>query len=147
MPAPNASKKRKSADSDISDDSSRAKRRKVASQKSSQLKPQPAESPQQPPDATTVGKRKEAAAQDPSTSKPELKARPPRPRINKLAPQRPFPTVPTSVSATGPRSAHQEGKNFICVTRKTKLGSYLRRCKDIIIKDGYNVYLCRFQAR
>ncbi|PPR00045.1 hypothetical protein CVT24_009001 [Panaeolus cyanescens] len=55
----------------------------------------------------------------------------------KLDPPRPFPTVPTSVSATGPRSSHREGKNIICITRKTPLGSYLRRCKDIIIKDGY----------
>ncbi|KAF5386957.1 hypothetical protein D9615_001943 [Tricholomella constricta] len=58
-------------------------------------------------------------------------------RINKLVPPRPFPTLPTSVSATGPRSAHKEGKNFICLTRKTALGAYMRRCKDIILKDGY----------
>ncbi|KAH8117455.1 hypothetical protein DFH11DRAFT_1575117 [Phellopilus nigrolimitatus] len=58
-------------------------------------------------------------------------------KIRKLAPPRPFPTVPTSVSATGPRSAHTEGKSYICVTRKTPLGAYLRRCKDIIVKDGY----------
>jgi hypothetical protein len=57
-------------------------------------------------------------------------------RVNKLVPPRPFPTVPTAVSATGPRSAHKEGKNFICITRKTPLGSYMRRCKDIILKDG-----------
>ena len=59
-----------------------------------------------------------------------------RPRINKLAPPRPFPTVPKSVSATGPRSVHKEGKNFLCLTRKTSLGAYMRRCKDVIIKDG-----------
>ncbi|KAH7928200.1 hypothetical protein BV22DRAFT_985696, partial [Leucogyrophana mollusca] len=57
--------------------------------------------------------------------------------IRKLVPPRPFPTVPTSVSATGPRSAHKEGKNYICVTRKTKLGAYLRRCKALFIEDGY----------
>ena len=62
-----------------------------------------------------------------------------RPRINKLAPPRPFPTVPKSVSATGPRSAHKEGKNFLCLTRKTSLGAYMRRCKDVIIKDGYAI--------
>lgn len=56
--------------------------------------------------------------------------------IRKLAPPRPYPTVPTSVSATGPRSAHSEGKNYICVTRKTQLGAYLRRCKDVVMKDG-----------
>ncbi|KAF8191508.1 hypothetical protein K438DRAFT_1533774, partial [Mycena galopus ATCC 62051] len=61
----------------------------------------------------------------------------PRPRINKLTPARPFPTVPTSVSATGPRSAHTEGKNLICITRKTPLATYLRRCKNVIINDGY----------
>src|SRR4051812_2598483 len=55
---------------------------------------------------------------------------------NKLVPPRPFPTVPTSVSATGPRSAHTEGKNVICVTRRTKLGAYLRRCKEVILEDG-----------
>ena len=58
-------------------------------------------------------------------------------KINKLVPARPFPTVPTSVSATGPRSAHHEGKNYIAVTRKTPLGAYLRRCKDVVLKDGY----------
>lgn len=57
-------------------------------------------------------------------------------RIRKLAPPRPYPTVPTSVSATGPRSAHTEGKNYICITRKTPLGGYLRRCKDVVVKDG-----------
>ena len=60
-----------------------------------------------------------------------------RKKIRKLAPPRPFPTVPTSVSATGPPSAHKEGKNFICITRRTPLGVYLRRCKDIIVKDGW----------
>ncbi|KAI0082866.1 hypothetical protein K474DRAFT_1585283 [Panus rudis PR-1116 ss-1] len=62
--------------------------------------------------------------------------------LRKLAPPRPYPTVPTSVSATGPRSSHSEGKNRICITRKTPLGAYLRRCKDIILKDGYkSLYL------
>ncbi|TFK88304.1 hypothetical protein K466DRAFT_489207 [Polyporus arcularius HHB13444] len=58
-------------------------------------------------------------------------------KVRKLAPPRPFPTVPASVSATGPRSAHAEGKNYICITRRTELGAYLRRCKDVFIKDGY----------
>jgi hypothetical protein len=69
----------------------------------------------------------------------EIVANAPRPRINKLAPPRPFPTVPKSVSATGPRSAHKEGKNFLCLSRKTSLGAYMRRCKDVIIKDGYGI--------
>jgi hypothetical protein len=57
-------------------------------------------------------------------------------RINKLVPPRPFPVVPTSVSDTGPRSGHREGKNMICLTRKISLGTYMRRCKDVILKDG-----------
>jgi len=60
-----------------------------------------------------------------------------RRRVNKLVPPRPFPTVPTSVSATAPRTTHQEGKNCVCLTRKTSLGTYMRRCKELIIKDGY----------
>ena len=75
-------------------------------------------------------KRKSEASKD--VAKPTLHER----RIKKLVPPRPFPTVPASVSATGPRSAHNEGKNYICLTRKTPLGMYLRRCKDIILNDG-----------
>ena len=59
-----------------------------------------------------------------------------RRKIKKLAPPRPYPTVPASVSATCPRSAHSEGKNYICITRKTPLAAYLRRCKDVIQNDG-----------
>ncbi|KAF9501194.1 hypothetical protein BDN71DRAFT_1439498 [Pleurotus eryngii] len=61
----------------------------------------------------------------------------PKDQRRKLVPPRPFPTVARGDSATGPRSAHKEGKNKICVTRKTPLGAYMRRCKDIILKDGY----------
>ncbi|OCB84334.1 hypothetical protein A7U60_g9014 [Sanghuangporus baumii] len=71
--------------------------------------------------------KKEKSSSDPQSS-PQM--------IRKLAPPRPFPTVPTSVSATGPRSAHKEGKNRICITRKTDLGAYLRRCKDVVLQDG-----------
>jgi hypothetical protein len=31
---------------------------------------------------------------------------------------------------------HHEGKNYIWITRKTALGAYMRRCKDLIYKDG-----------
>lgn len=62
-------------------------------------------------------------------------------KVRKLVPPRPFPTVPASVSATGPRSAHAEGKNYICITRRTELGAYLRRCKDVFLKDGYVLIL------
>lgn len=78
---------------------------------------------------------------DPETSK----AGPSRNKIRKLAPTRPWPVVPTSVSATGPRSAHKEGKNMICISRKTNLGAYMRRCKDVILKDGYAISLRREQ--
>lgn len=67
---------------------------------------------------------------------PPVKPAVKKPKIKKLTPPRPFPTVPTSASATGPRSAHSEGKNYICITRKTPLGAYLRRCKDVILEDG-----------
>lgn len=84
------------------------------------------------PDEEVVEKEQEVPKPDPPPAKPVVK----RPKINKLTPPRPFPTVPASVSATGPRSAHSEGKNYICVTRRTPLAAYLRRCKDVILEDG-----------
>lgn len=60
-----------------------------------------------------------------------------RPRIRKLAPPRPFPAVASSAPATAPRSLHKEGKNNICITRRTKLAAYLRRCKALITEDGF----------
>ncbi|KAF9228693.1 hypothetical protein BS17DRAFT_772367 [Gyrodon lividus] len=67
----------------------------------------------------------------------QLATQPRRPRIRKLAPPRPFPTVALASSATGPRSTHHEGKNNICITRKTKLAAYLRRCKALLVDDGF----------
>ncbi|EJF62684.1 hypothetical protein DICSQDRAFT_58038 [Dichomitus squalens LYAD-421 SS1] len=68
-------------------------------------------------------------------------------KVRKLAPPRPVPTVAPSVSATGPRSAHTEGKNYICITRRTELGAYLRRCKDVFLQDGYKtLYLSAMGA-
>lgn len=61
-------------------------------------------------------------------------------KINKLAAPKPFPAVAASASATGPRSAHKEGKNYICLTRKTSLGAYMRRCKNLVINDGYKIF-------
>lgn len=60
-----------------------------------------------------------------------------RVKINKLAAPRPFPAVAASASATGPCSSHTEGKNYICLTRKTSLGAYMRRCKNLVVNDGY----------
>lgn len=81
------------------------------------------------PTSVDKGKGNAAQAADSDASKAPIK-------VNKLVPPRPFPTVPVGVNATGPRSAHHEGKNFIAITRKTSLGAYLRRCKDIVLKDG-----------
>ncbi|KAG8729888.1 hypothetical protein FRC12_020647 [Ceratobasidium sp. 428] len=57
----------------------------------------------------------------------------------KLKPQRPVPTVHPASNVTGPRSSHVEGKNVICVTRATKLATYLRRCKSLVLDDGYAI--------
>lgn len=76
----------------------------------------------------------------PASEKVSATGKTPR-RRNKLAPPRPWPTVARADSATGPRSAHKEGKNYICITRKTNLGAYLRRCKDLVLKDGCVSYL------
>ena len=61
----------------------------------------------------------------------------PNPKIIKLKPARPYPTVPVSSSATVPKSRRAEGRNKICVTRRTELGSYLRQCRDVLTKNGY----------
>ncbi|KAG8742654.1 hypothetical protein FRC10_001137 [Ceratobasidium sp. 414] len=55
----------------------------------------------------------------------------------KLKPQRPVPTVHPASNVTGPRSSHVEGKNVICVTRATKLATYLRKCKSLVLDDGF----------
>jgi hypothetical protein len=75
----------------------------------------------------------------------ELDNHPQKRRIRKLTPKRPWPIVPTSVSATGPRSAHKEGKHLVCISRKTGLSAYMRRCKDVIIKDGCAIYVILFR--
>lgn len=71
----------------------------------------------------------------------------PKPKIVKLAPKRPYPTVPTSSNATGPRSKRKEGNNKICVTRRTDLGAYLKRCKHVFVKEGFKeLYLAAMGA-
>ena len=72
------------------------------------------------------------------TSQPSIR----RENIRKLAPSRPFPSVPASVSASGPKSMHKEGKNLICITRRTPLAAYLSRCKKLLVKEG-----CAFHAQ
>ncbi|KAK2460646.1 hypothetical protein APHAL10511_007116 [Amanita phalloides] len=48
-------------------------------------------------------------------------------KIRKLVPPPPW---------SEPRSG-KEGKNYISLTRKTALGAYMRRCKALILDDGY----------
>ncbi|KAG7086449.1 hypothetical protein E1B28_002402 [Marasmius oreades] len=65
----------------------------------------------------------------------------------RLVAPRPFPVVAKSVSATGPRSGHHEKKNYISITRKTSLSTYMRRCKDLVLKNGYKtLYLSAMGA-
>ena len=91
---------------------------------------------QKPSQGTRNGKDSEKEEEHEHGPGPIRTSRTPNHRVKKLIPPRPYPTVPAGVSATGPRSAHHEGKNYITITRKTKLGSYLRRCKDVVLKDG-----------
>lgn len=92
------------------------------------------ESSKQP---TTVSKHAKKPV-GPSPHKHQIKGPlKPKPNITKLAPVRPYPTVPTSSSATGPRSKRKEGNNKICVSRKTPLAAYLHQCRDVFLKQGY----------
>ena len=111
-----------------------ATREEPPTEERDEAQPQPQQA-EETPDASTSGAQQPAPA---PTSGKDVSAAVCKPKhtIRKLAPPRPFPTVPASVSATGPRSAHTEGKNYICVTRKTQLGAYLRRCKDVVLNDG-----------
>jgi len=142
----NANRKRKLDSSELDDSSKRAK---TAQAGPSALTPFPQAKQAIEPKAydeevssdspvferKDVGKGKGVKKQN-ATGCDSGKVQKPRRRINKLVPPRPFPVVPTSVSDTGPRSSHREGKNMICLTRKTSLGAYMRRCKDVILKDG-----------
>ncbi|KAF8558502.1 hypothetical protein OG21DRAFT_1504242 [Imleria badia] len=95
-----------------------------------------ARNPQEKGTPRATSRAPDASADQPGPSqKPETQPR--RPRIRKLAPSRPFPTVASASSVTGPRSTHHEGKNNICITRKTKLAAYLRRCKALLVDDGF----------
>ena len=103
----------------------------TASSDASVVQPGPTQTPNVSQDATRKAKTRAPKAQTKANDVPR-KAH----KVRKLVPPRPFPTVPASVSATGPRSAHTDGKNYICITRRTELGAYLRRCKDVFLKDG-----------
>jgi hypothetical protein len=116
-PTPPVTKPNGGADTSIAD----------ASKPTSKVKHKPPKQTKEP--RKTDGKNKNTPIAD--SSRPTA-----RPSIIKLAPPRPFPSVPTSSNATGPYSARAEGKNMICVTRKTELGAYLRRCSELVREDG-----------
>ena len=117
---------------------SKKRKREGDSEANPSVQPAPSKNVAKPaPRPLSSGKGKEKAIELESHTPSVTTTQTSRKRkIKKLAPSRPFPTVPTSVSATGPRSAHKEGKNYICLTRKTPLGMYLRRCKEVILNDG-----------
>lgn len=120
----NATKKRKLEAATPQDT---AKRVKIMSESSQQTStPAPASSAQVLPPAQDSARE---------SQKEQLRTSA-RKNITKLVPPRPFPTVPTSVAATGPHSSHREGRNLICLTRRTKLGAYMRRCKNLLLQDG-----------
>lgn len=54
-------------------------------------------------------------------------------KVRKLAPAKPL----IAVSTTGQKSANEQDKTVVCVSRKTSLGSYLSRCKRILTEEGY----------
>ena len=135
----NANKKRKIDSNELNDSSKRQKTAQAdpSIQIPEETKPQANDegvSSDPPAEARKDVKGKGKKKQDATGPAPGHQQ--PRRRINKLDPPRPFPVVPTSVSETGPRSSHREGNNMICLTRKTSLGAYMRRCKDVILKDG-----------
>ncbi|KIM49527.1 hypothetical protein M413DRAFT_110341 [Hebeloma cylindrosporum] len=137
----NSNKKRKIDSNDLDDSS---KRHKTAQAEPAVLteipqtsEPQANDEGSSDPPARKDATRKDKGKKKQDANGPASGDQQPRRRINKLDPPRPFPVVPTSVSDTGPRSSHREGKNMICLTRKTSLGAYMRRCKDVILKDGY----------
>ncbi|KAI6038410.1 hypothetical protein EDC04DRAFT_2694976 [Pisolithus marmoratus] len=84
----------------------------------------------------------DAGPSAPVPAPPTQAPAPPRKRlrIQKLAPPRPFPTVPPGRSATGPRSTSTrpspDEPMCLCVTRKTALAAYIRRCKSAFMQDG-----------
>ncbi|TFK34850.1 hypothetical protein BDQ12DRAFT_726513 [Crucibulum laeve] len=131
----NASKKRKFDSGDVENSEKRPKVTSDASSDAIQTPAKPTQIDSTAPSTKGKGKVKEKVQGTSNT--PEAEESKQKRRIIKLVPPRPWPTVPTSMSATGPASAHREGRNFICLTRKTALGAYMRRCKDLIIKEGY----------
>jgi ribonuclease P/MRP protein subunit RPP20 len=113
--------------------SSKGKRSRAKKVSESERAADPAEPAKMLPGAEKDSKRK---GQPKARNKHIQVPLKPKPTIIKLAPNRPYPSVPTSSSATGPRSKRKEGNNKICVTRNTDLGAYLTRCKDVFVKQG-----------
>ncbi|KAG6331261.1 hypothetical protein ID866_7825 [Astraeus odoratus] len=92
------------------------------------------------PDTSTVGSTHSHPRVTPDSSVPPPEQSRKRPRIRKLAPPRPFPSVPPGRSATAPRSTSSHPSpaepTCLCVTRKTALAAYIRRCKTAFLDYG-----------
>ncbi|KAF8309965.1 uncharacterized protein EI90DRAFT_2983713 [Cantharellus anzutake] len=95
--------------------------------------------PKTPNRKPPVSEKQEANAPTSAKARPLSK-------IIKLTPNRPFPKVAPSESATGPLSNREKGKNHICVTRRVALGAYLRRCVELIKVDGYRTIIIHAMA-
>jgi ribonuclease P/MRP protein subunit RPP20 len=120
------------------DSGNASKRRKVETEDGSVLavpgQQEPAASSSSSSPSSTSRKKQQLSKKKESEKKAVKKKKPYT--IRKLVPPKPFPTISPADSATAARSSRKEGKNYICVTRKTGLGAYMRRCKDLIMKDG-----------
>jgi hypothetical protein len=114
--------------------SSKGKRSRATKVPETEQAADPAEPAKMLPDAEKKNSKRKGRPK--ARNKPIQIPLKPKPTIIKLAPNRPYPSVPTSSSATGPRSKRKEGNNKICVTRNTDLGAYLTRCKDVFVKQG-----------
>lgn len=93
---------------------------------------------------TTTAKQPEAGPsskkrklQDTSTDGSKDSSSKPVRKRHRLGTSRPWPSVPGSSNATGPRSARADGNNKFLISRKVELAVYLRKLKECVLKEGY----------
>jgi hypothetical protein len=91
----------------------------------------PAVVPAPPPaPAETVTSKSTLPEPDPAPASPHTRRR-------KLTASRPIAvSLPAGFAVTGP-TAHIKGGSTVLVRRGTNLGSYMRRCKKLILETGY----------
>lgn len=139
---PKASGKRKAfspAPSASSSTSRSARKPKKARVVPSAPDPQPATSASQQP--LTASARVGPPSSKPVALTPQALAKrapsvPKGARVRKLAPPRPVNSgLPKGSAVTGP-SAQIKGRNTILVSRKSSLGSYMARCRSVIVDEG-----------